>query len=179
MGDFLKGVDQKSLSPEIISGIKNHQAIDKFTDSHPEVRNLKKMISSERKRFHGIITDIAFDHFLANEWHRFYNVSLNEFCHNTYYYLASSQQYIPKNATRLTNTVASLVKNQWLDNYLTLEGTSKAIDSVARRLRFDNNLSGGIDEIDRNYSVYRLSFLRFYPELIEFVEKQSIESKVK
>ena len=66
LGDFARGVDQSKLEPAVLAGLKNHRAVDRFTDSHPEISALRQCFSSKRRRFAGIALDVYFDHLLMN-----------------------------------------------------------------------------------------------------------------
>ena len=71
MGDFRRYLNGMTLPEAVMDGIDNHQRVDKFTDGHIEVLELKGCFSSKRRRFAGIILDLAFDHFLAVHWERY------------------------------------------------------------------------------------------------------------
>ncbi len=72
LGDFARGVDLAALVPAVRAGLDNHRAVDRFTDSHPRVRAMKRAFSPARRRFAGIALDIYFDHLLIRHWDRFY-----------------------------------------------------------------------------------------------------------
>ena len=71
LGDFARGLDQSTLSPAVLAGLKNHRAVDRFTDNHPKVNALKQCFSKKRRRFAGIALDVYFDHLLMRHWHQF------------------------------------------------------------------------------------------------------------
>ena len=72
LGDFVKGRLDDSFSPEIIKGIKTHRKVDSFTDSHYIIKQTKKLISPGRRKYSGVLVDIFFDHFLTNQWGKYY-----------------------------------------------------------------------------------------------------------
>lgn len=76
LGDFARGLDQQQLTPGIMAGLLNHRAVDRFTDNHPLVQEMKLGFNSQRRRFAGIALDIYFDHLLIQHWDRFDKRSL-------------------------------------------------------------------------------------------------------
>ena len=71
LGDFARGVDAEALPPPVRAGLLNHRAVDRFTDSHPLISEMKLGFSRRRRRFAGIALDIYFDHLLMNHWEQF------------------------------------------------------------------------------------------------------------
>ena len=53
LGDFARGVDQASLPAAVRAGLLNHRAVDRFTDAHPLVLEMKRSFGARRRRFAG------------------------------------------------------------------------------------------------------------------------------
>ncbi len=70
-GDFVRGSDLSQFTEGIQEGIRRHRRIDAFTDRHPEVKLVHDLFKPPIRRFAGIITDVSFDYFLANDWQRY------------------------------------------------------------------------------------------------------------
>lgn len=66
--DFLKGWNADSYCEVIQKGIQLHKKVDRYTDTHFIVHQSKTLISSQNKRYSGIIVDVFYDHFLAKNW---------------------------------------------------------------------------------------------------------------
>ncbi len=49
---------------------------------------------------------------------------------------------------------------------------------MSRRIRFDNELHGAGEEVEKHYQEYQHCFNAFFPELIEFVKAESKERKI-
>lgn len=169
MGDFIKGKQVNSLPEAVREGVKLHRAIDKFTDNHPAVFQLKTLLTPERKRFHGIISDIAFDHFLAKDWYKYNEKPLNEFALKRYQTLKIHKQVMP---VKMAVMVEKMILGDWLTQYKKPESICRAIDGVSRRIRFENKLQGAGLEVLSVYEQYQLVFEQFFPELIDFSSKQ-------
>jgi len=83
LGDYIKGRLENRFTPEIERGIRLHRAIDQYTDSHPVVKSSYERFDPRFRRYAGIITDIAFDHLLAQNWSTYYNEPLESYSAST------------------------------------------------------------------------------------------------
>ena len=171
MGDFVKGPIGGGFHPEIIKGIRTHRKVDVFTDSHEIFRASRRLISPERRRFSGIIMDLAFDHLLARNWASYSDRELSAFIRRTYDVLTRRNDVLPE---KFRTVLPRMIEEDWLGSYRTMEGAGTAIDRIAGRLkrRFgrENTLRGAIEEVELNYEELERNFNAFFPELIAFVE---------
>jgi len=171
MGDFVKGPISGGFHPEIEKGIRTHRKVDVFTDSHEIFRASRRLISPERRRFSGIIMDIAFDHLLARNWASYSDEELGAFIRRAYDVLARRNDVLPE---KLRTALPRMIEEDWLGSYRTMEGAGTAIDRISGRLRRrfgrENTLKGAIEEVERSYEELDRNFNAFFPELIAFVE---------
>ena len=79
LGDFVKGLQTGARPPGIEQGIRLHRAIDAYTDQHPSVTACRLALPNDLRRVSGIVTDIAFDHFLAKTFTHYHPQSLQRF----------------------------------------------------------------------------------------------------
>ena len=79
LGDFVKGLQTGARPPAIEQGIRLHRAIDAYTDQHPSVTACRLALPNDLRRVSGIVTDIAFDHFLAKTFTHYHPQSLQRF----------------------------------------------------------------------------------------------------
>jgi len=169
LGDFVKGRIGDEFPPGIADGIRAHRKIDAYTDSHETVLRCKRLISPERRRFSGIIIDLAFDHMLAVNWDDYSEQPLEEFIRRTYSVLGSNTGLMPE---RLRQALKFMIDEDWLGSYKGLEGIGLALDRIAirfeRRTGRKNCLPGSVEEIERNYGALEDNFRAFFPELILF-----------
>ena len=70
-GDFIKGSLPLSLT-EFQLGVVLHRKVDRFIDSHPDLKALSRQFPKGYRRTAGILLDMAFDHYLAQHWEQFY-----------------------------------------------------------------------------------------------------------
>jgi acyl carrier protein phosphodiesterase len=175
MGDFVKGPIGNGFHPEIEIGLRTHRKVDVFTDSHEIFRASKKLMSPERRRFSGVIIDLAFDHLLSRNWASYSDFDLGSFIQETYVLLDRRKTILPE---RFRLFLPRMIEEDWLGSYRTLEGTGIALDRISERLRRrfhrENKLRGAIEEIESNYKELDNNFNMFFPELISFVEDLKI-----
>ena len=174
MGDFKPRQQLLQTLPEaIIRGIENHRLVDKLTDQFQPVKELRPLFSSQRRRYAGIVTDIAFDYFLIKHWSLFEDTPFDEFVLGCYAGLNSSISWMPP---RMAHVVSKMDEHDWLSSYRSMDGISATIHQVSKRMRFTNKLSGAEEEIEANYGQIEATFLDLFGHLQEQVEKAAIEA---
>jgi acyl carrier protein phosphodiesterase len=167
MGDFRKYLGKEDLPDAVKRGIENHLRVDKFTDSNEHILNLKGLFSPQRRRFAGIIIDVAFDYYLTRHWQTFSPVNLDDFIDKSHFNIQSMSKIMPE---RMQYVMDYMIKEQWLRSYASLDGISEVLNRMSARIRFDNNLAGAIEEVETNYDALDQAFLLFFPQLIDHVE---------
>lgn len=165
MGDFVKGNKFDYLPSDLVKGIYQHRAIDKFTDQHPLIHELKHCLSPARKRFFGIVIDVAFDHFLAKSFQQWANVPLAEFSQSICPLLLTHKTLMPE---RMQTVVTHMARDNWLESYQQTSAMQAAINGISRRIRFENKLAGAGEEVVANYQKFEQVFNLFMPQLIAF-----------
>lgn len=174
LGDFRRNVNIHALPVGIFNGLQNHYLVDRTTDNHHEVKSLKPLISHQRRRFAGIITDIAFDYFLCKHWSQFMTTDFDGFAEQCYTQLSEHFSRIP---SPMQPAIDRMIRLDWLHAYHSLQGVALAIDRVAERMRFDNQLNGGIEEVENNMEAFEQVFLDLYPGLMITVEEAALETR--
>ena len=167
MGDFRKYLDDAVLPDKVSEGIENHLLVDKFTDSHPVILDLKCLFSRRRRRFSGIVIDVTFDYFLIRHWQSFNDNDFNGFIEQAHSKITSLSDIMPE---RMQYVMDYMIRDNWLRSYASLEGTSTALDRMAGRIRFENKFDGAIEEVKENFQNLEEGFLEFFPELVEHVQ---------
>ena len=169
LGDFAKGAAKEQYSTAIQQGIELHRKVDIYTDTHLIVREAKRSISSERKRYAGILIDVFYDHFLAKHWMKYSSIPLQYFTQKVYTLLLQQQNVLPDTLRQILPT---MIQQDWLTSYQQISGVEAAIARIARRLKRSEPLVNGVEELKVHYQEFELGFEIFFPELISSVEQR-------
>jgi len=174
LGDFARGLDQASLPAAVEAGLLNHRAVDRFTDTHPLVLEMKHGFSARRRRFAGIALDIYFDHLLITHWDRFEQRSLEDLIAGLYKRMDEGRKMMPHDA--MQRVTQRMIEYDWFGSYRDLDAVAEALDRVAGRIRFANDFDNAIEDLQRSHDMILQGFLGFYPQLQQHVTEQAIES---
>ena len=174
LGDFARGLDQNSLSRPIQAGLSNHRTVDRFTDAHPLVAEMKLGFSSRRRRFAGIALDIYFDHLLIKHWDNFENRGLDALIAEFYQRMSAGQEMMP--GEKMREVTLRMIEFDWFGCYRELDAIAESMDRVAGRIRFPNQFDNAIEDIMSHEEMIRDGFLEFYPQLQQHVIDLAIET---
>lgn len=170
IADFVKGPLIDQFPVKILAAIHTHRKVDAFTDAHEIVFKSRRLFSSKRRRYSGIIIDVVFDHFLAKNWSSYSNLELDEFINTSYAILKKYRKLLPGD---LKFAVPKMIEEDWLGSCWYLDAIGNTLDKISRRIeeKFGrkNNLGGAIDEVKRNYIALETNFKIFFPELVSYV----------
>lgn len=175
LGDFARGIDQSSLKPAVLAGLKNHRAVDRFTDNHVKIAGIKQCFSPQRRRFAGIALDVYFDHLLMNHWQEFDQRNLNEVIAGFYMRMENGRTLMP--GSEMRRVTSRMVTNDWFGSYRDINSVAEALDRIAGRIRFPNEFVNAIEDLRRNEELILTVFLQFFPELRTHIESLAFESE--
>jgi acyl carrier protein phosphodiesterase len=173
LGDFARGVDAQRLSQPVRAGLDNHRAVDRFTDSHSLVQELKRGFSRKRRRFAGIALDIYFDHLLLQDWDRFEQRDQEALIADFYERMAVGESMMP--AAEMRRVTRRMIDYDWFRSYRDIDAIAESLDRVAARIRFDNEFGNAIEDLQRHQDAIREVFHEFYPQLQARVAELAIE----
>ena len=168
IGDYVKGSDYRKYPLGVRKGILLHRQIDNFTDNHPVVRQHKALFYQKYHKYSGVVTDILYDHFLSTQWNRFSDESLNDFIDEMYRWIEKSVELIPDDMQKI---IPSLLKNQWLRSYVTLEGIESVLIGMSKGTSLPAEHEFALFIIRKHYEELRHAFLPYFEELILFTHK--------
>ncbi len=172
LGDFVKGRLDTRLDSPIYQGIRLHRAVDRFTDVHPIHRRSRQRFSTKRRRYSGIIVDMAYDHFLARHWSCFRADPLDQFAKRVY---TALYRYHAELTPRLRQILPHMVREDWLTAYRDVDNIGRALDRLSLRLSRPSPLPGAVAEIRRVYGELETDFLQFLPEVEHFTKSRRID----
>lgn len=166
LADRIRGRKVTEFSEGIQKGIKLHRSIDHFTDSHPTVKSSKQRLLKEFGHYAPVITDIFYDHFLADNWDKYSETPLKEFASHCYNTLKKYKKLFPPGFQ-----MAFVYKrfSNLLVSYKTFRGIQFAFDRLSGRSVHSSNLSVAVEELKKNYKLYRKEFEEFFPLLVSHV----------
>jgi len=162
LGDFVRSKDQKKYSNEIQKGIKLHQYIDHYTDTHATVKKSKIRLRPLFGHYAPVIVDVYYDHFLALNWSQFSRIRLKDFINHFYDLTDKNKSLFPKKARHI---LYYMKRDNWLYEYRTLEGIDKALTGMSRRTKFVSKMESAAFELEENFNQYQEDFNSFFPEL--------------
>ena len=165
MADFVKGDVDGRFPRDVVAGIRHHRQVDWFTDSHEVFAASRRLISSPRRRYAGVIIDVVYDHFLATNWDRYCSTGLNEFVGRVYESLGHYHHVrVPH---PIPMVIEKMKSEDWLRSYRTVDGIDRTFRRISRRLRFENPLDRAVEELERNHDHLLKHFQSFFPQVIE------------
>ncbi len=169
LGDFCKGRDLGYLPPGFDLGVRQHRAIDAFTDSHDSVRQARHLFAPEFRRYSGIILDMVFDHFLARHWQAFSAYPLADMSRDANDLLRIHE---PLLIPAMWPMARFIRERDLLSEYRHLDILDRSLQGISRRLTRHNPLAEAGGEIRRQYDELETVFWDFFPSLIDYVDQQ-------
>ena len=82
-----------------------------YTDTHRIVREAKRSISPERKRYAGILLDVFYDYFLAKHWMKYSSIPIEYFTQKVYTLLLQQQNVLPNTFWQI---LPAMIQQDWL-----------------------------------------------------------------
>jgi acyl carrier protein phosphodiesterase len=166
LADLIKKRDRAGLSEAFRRGADRHQRIDAFTDYHPVVGRSRARLAAEWGRVSGILIDIFYDHFLANEWARYCPTPLDEFTAELY----AGIRALPLSlAPEAEQAVRRMIEEDRLGSYRRLDGIEETLRRVSIRLAartgVDFGLGRAVSELVAHRAGLADDFAEFFPAL--------------
>ncbi len=168
MGDFVKGKNFTAFSSKIVYGIKLHREIDWYTDNHDIVDKSKERLWDNYRHYSSVIIDMFYDHFLAKNWSKYSDESLEDFTKNAFDVLKNNFEILPEKAQHM---LPFMVKHNWLLAYRKVEGLKRALYGISKRTKFASNLEDSIHELELHYDEFDEEFQLFFPQIIAHANK--------
>jgi len=169
IGDYVKGKDYLNYPEQIRKGIIIHRRIDAFTDRHPVVHRSKIHFTRKYHKYAGVVTDIIYDHFLTKEWDLFSRRPLESVTYNFYRAMVNNYQHMPSNVKEM---MPFFIINNWIESYQTVKGIRLVLKTLSKHSSLPNETRFAIRALKKNYNSLQEDFMEFFPQLIEYVEKE-------
>jgi acyl carrier protein phosphodiesterase len=162
IGDYVKGSNFTRYTPAIRKGIILHRQIDTFTDKHPIFRESSKHFQPMYGRYAGVVTDIAYDHFLAANWSLFSEQPLKNFVTESHLILMMNYFSLPGAVKQF---LPFLIKSRRMEHYNSLDGFEKTLRIMAGHSSLPNHAEWAMTQIHANYEQLKNEFIDFFAEV--------------
>lgn len=172
MADGIRGKDYMHFPEEVKKGILLHRKIDCFTDAHLIYRKSKHRLHEKYGHYSGVIMDIIYDHFLAKNWMKYSDESLENYAREFYKLLDKNEDLLTE---RTKNLLPYMKQNNWLISYQSIEGIEKILFQMNHRTKNRSNMQEAIVELKLFYTETEEEFTLFFNELELFVAQQLLE----
>lgn len=169
IADAVKGNMILQFPPGIQQGIQLHRKIDTYTDTHEVVDRSKQRLRPIYKKYSPVITDVFYDHFLANKWEVYSDRPLSDYVQEIYELVNRNHHFLPEKTAQFN---FYMQQNNILEAYARLEGIEKVLYGMSRRTPFESNMEKAIHDLKKDYHLYEEEFDLFFPELIQFVNTE-------
>lgn len=168
IGDYVKGRDYLKYPELIKKGIILHRHIDDFTDKHPVVHRSKMHFTRKYHKYAGVVIDILYDHYLTKEWDTFSRRPLESMTYQFYRAMVNNYEILPP---KVKDRFPFFIINNWIESYKTSKGLRKVLSTLSKRTSLPPESKYAIKTFNKNYYSLEEDFMEFFPQLIEYVEK--------
>jgi len=173
LGDWVKGSDYLKYPEDIRTGIMLHRNIDSFIDRHPIMFLSASRFQSRYARYSGVIIDILYDHYLANNWNDFCDIPLRDYVNRLHNVMLNNFEILPP---RLQNFLPGFMNERWIERYATIDGIRDVLETMSKRTSLPNETEFAVSVIEAFYGDFRHEFFDFFSQIIEFVEEKFLIS---
>lgn len=163
VADHLGPRPHPAMSEEFTRGIRQHRALDRFSESNDGFCAARALIAPERRRFAGIIVDVCFDHFLASSWCRYSPIPLRDFIDAAYALTRTHEDLLTPEARSLFERMRV---EDWLGTYASVEGIGAILDRIALRVRRGEIMRGAVADLIREREAMKRCFEAFHADAI-------------
>jgi acyl carrier protein phosphodiesterase len=164
-GDFVKGSLGERFTPGIRAGIRQHRAIDAFTDAHPSAARFRAVLTPEHGHYARVIADMFFDHFLASRFDELGGEPLEAFLDRTFATLDLHADSLPD---RLRALYPRIRDEGWLLSYRDVAGIRLALGNMSRRFSRRPDLAPATRHLVDSRDELESHFLALFRDVMEF-----------
>jgi acyl carrier protein phosphodiesterase len=166
IGDYVKGRKYRRYPPLIKKGILMHRSIDSYTDHNPVPVEVRSILRPYYRKYAGIVVDLFYDHFLANDWHHYASCSLRDFVDRFYKLLDVHFSLLPP---AVQNFVPRMIENDRIYSYSNMAGIEKALQVMAEYTSLPCKTDKAMQVLSDHYGLIYSNFSKFFPGIISYV----------
>jgi acyl carrier protein phosphodiesterase len=164
VADFISNKEVKDYPKGIQNGIIIHRQIDSYTDAHPLVKQSTGRLREHYHKYAPVVIDILYDYVLVQNWDKYAEKDIQNFCNMIYQALEASFEWMPE---KLVNRTKGMIQSNWLVKYGTEQGINKTFEYLDKRTRFPTNFENAFTIFMEEYDAYEKEFNSFFPDLIK------------
>lgn len=165
IGDAVKGKSYQKFAPDIQKGILLHRKIDSFTDKHEITKDLSRLFNGKYGKYSGIVVDIMYDYFLANNWANYSNQQLEQFISDSYTLLMINFRVLP---IKIKKFLPFLIGKNRLLSYKNISGIESVLTVMAKYTTLPNAPKFAIEVMQNNHQYFQENFILFYDEIYQY-----------
>lgn len=165
--DLLTGGELGGVHADYQNGIRQHLAIDAFTDRHPVFKRSVNRVAPPWRRFGGIIVDVYYDHILSREWERHSEIPLDRLLAGFHQSLDVHFPRLPENAACHLGRIRD---EGLLGTYGGIEGVSSALARIGRRFRKPVALQEALADLTKHHEELSADFSEFFPQVVSMLK---------
>ena len=169
IGDAIKGKNHQNYKPEIQKGILLHRKIDYYTDRHNITKKLNTFFAPKYGKYAGIVVDIIYDYYLANNWNKYSNIDLESFISNTYRLLVINFRILP---LKIKSYLPILIAKNRLLSYRSITGIENVLTTMAKYTSLPDEAQFAMEVLKNNNKYFQEQFLLFYDDIMRFVKNE-------
>jgi len=166
LADVVRGPRRDALSADFVRGAACHKAIDAFTDAHPIVKRSRARMSSEHRRFSGVLVDVFYDYYLARDWQRYSAVALDTY---TGAFYAGAEPHLIALPPDARTMLERIIRYDLLGSYARVDGVERALRRISSYLNSrwgkEFTLDRGVDDLLAHEAEFAADFHEFFPSL--------------
>ena len=169
MADSIRGQHYLEYPDEVRNGILLHRAIDTFTDAHPVYRKSKHRLHEKYGHYSGVIMDIVYDHYLARNWAKYSDETLEDYAASFYELLQDNYDILTE---KTKDMMPYMISRNWLVSYSSLEGLQMILFQMDHRTKNRVAMHEAVVEVREFYGEFEEEFFLFFEELeLHCIEK--------
>jgi acyl carrier protein phosphodiesterase len=169
-GDLLKPKDYEDLDQAIVRGVRRHKAIDAFTDQHPAVEHMIRILRPYQGKYTPVVADVLMDFILSKKWPEYHPQSIEQFCNKTYQIVGNHLDLLP---LRLHPRIQRMLSHQWLESCKNRDRMEQTLLMLSKRASFENSIPGAMVPYDLHQKEMDHLFVDFFEDLQQHLNLQS------
>lgn len=162
IADVVRGNQYMQYPKQIQKGILLHRFIDFYTDQHPVFRQTKHRLHENYGHYSGVISDMYYDYFLAKNWGKFHQDSIEIYANNFYQLLQEHRDLLPDKIQRMSK---HMIADNWLVSYKSIQGMQRILYQMDYRTGFKSKMQFATKELQIWETEMEQEFFQFFQDL--------------